>query len=75
MVAVTFMPRVRSTRYNQKKSKAVNELKSVELEEQIEVKNSQKKEITDNIVQMIPTLIQKKIDLFSSKVNQNLNGI
>ena len=32
-------------------------------------------EITNNIVKLIPTLIQKKIDLFSSKVNQNLNGI
>ena len=33
------------------------------------------KDITDNIVKMIPTLIDKKIDTFSSKVNQNLNGI
>ena len=33
------------------------------------------KEITNNIVKLIPTLIEKKIDLFSSKVNQNLNGI
>ena len=33
------------------------------------------KEITENIVRQIPTLIDKKIDLFSSKVNQNLNGI
>ena len=33
------------------------------------------KEITDNIVKQIPTLIDKKMDLFSSKVNQNLNGI
>ena len=33
------------------------------------------KEITEKIVELIPTLIQKKIDLFSSKVNQNLNGI
>ena len=33
------------------------------------------KDITDNIVKMVPTLIDKKIDLFSSKVNQNLNGI
>ena len=32
-------------------------------------------EITDNIVKLIPTLIDKKIDLFSSKVNQNLNGV
>ena len=33
------------------------------------------KEITKNIVKLIPTLVDKKIDLFSSKVNQNLNGI
>ena len=33
------------------------------------------KEITENIVKQIPTLIDKKIELFSSKVNQNLNGI
>ena len=33
------------------------------------------KEITENIVKLVPTLIDKKIDLFSSKVNQNLNGI
>ena len=33
------------------------------------------KEITENIVKLIPTLIDKKIDLFSSKVNQSLNGI
>ena len=33
------------------------------------------KEITENIVKQIPTLIEKKIDLFSSKVNQDLNGI
>ena len=31
------------------------------------------KEITENIVKQIPTLIDKKMDLFSSKVNQNLN--
>ena len=33
------------------------------------------KGITESIVELIPTLIQKKIELFSSKVNQNLNGI
>ena len=31
-------------------------------------------EITENIVKQLPTLIEK-IDLFSSKVNQDLNGI
>ena len=29
----------------------------------------------ENIVKQLPTLIEKKIDLFSSKVNQDLNGI
>ena len=33
------------------------------------------KDITENIVKLIPTLIEKKIDTFSSKVNENLNGI
>ena len=33
------------------------------------------KEITESIVKLVPTLIDKKIDLFSSKVNQNLNGV
>ena len=33
------------------------------------------KEIAESIVKLIPTLIEKKMDLFSSKVNQNLNGI
>ena len=32
-------------------------------------------EITENIFKHLPTLIEKKIDLFSSKVNQDLNGI
>ena len=31
--------------------------------------------ITENIVRLIPTLINEKIDLFSSKVNEKLNGI
>ena len=33
------------------------------------------KDITDNIVKLIPTLIEKKMDTFSSKVNQNLDVI
>tara|TARA_Y100001980_G_C14413628_1_gene206545 strand:- start:219 stop:791 length:573 start_codon:yes stop_codon:yes gene_type:complete len=33
------------------------------------------KEIAQNIVEQIPSLIDKKIELFSSKVNQNLNGV
>ena len=33
------------------------------------------KDITDSIVKLVPTLINKEIDTFSSKVNQNLNGI
>ena len=32
------------------------------------------KDITDNIVKLVPTLINKQIDTFSSKVNQNLNN-
>ena len=32
-------------------------------------------EISENIVKQLSTLIDKKIDLFSSKVNQDLNGI
>ena len=32
-------------------------------------------DITENIVKLLPTLIEKKMDIFSSKVNQNLNGI
>ena len=32
-------------------------------------------EIAENIVKQLPTLIEKKIDLFSSKVNQDLNGV
>ena len=33
------------------------------------------KEITENIVKQVPKLINKEMDLFSSKVNQDLNGI
>ena len=33
------------------------------------------KDITESIVKLIPTLIEKKIDIFSSKVNENLDGI
>jgi len=33
------------------------------------------KDIAENIVKVLPTLLEKKIDLFSSKVNQSLNGI
>ena len=31
-------------------------------------------DVTENIVKLVPTLINKKIETFSSKVNQNLNG-
>ncbi|MBA1339611.1 MAG: peptidyl-tRNA hydrolase, PTH1 family [Pelagibacterales bacterium] len=55
-----------------KDSKKVN---SHVLEDFKEDEEEKIQEITENIVKMIPTLIQKKIDLFSSKVNQNLNGI
>ncbi len=33
------------------------------------------KDITDHIVKLVPKLINKEMDTFSSKVNQNLNGI
>ena len=33
------------------------------------------KDITDSIVKLVPKLINKEMDTFSSKVNQNLNGI
>ena len=45
------------------------------LEEFSENEEDRIKDITDNIVKLVPTLINKEIDLFSSKVNQNLNGI
>ena len=45
------------------------------LEDFKEDEEEQIKDITDNIVKLLPTLLEKKIDLFSSKVNQCLNGI
>ena len=45
------------------------------LEDFKEDEEEKMKEITENIVKQLPTLIEKKIDLFSSKVNQDLNGI
>ena len=45
------------------------------LEDFTENEEERIKDITDNIVKLIPTLINKEMDLFSSKVNQNLNGI
>ena len=45
------------------------------LEDFSENEDDQIKNITENIVKLIPTLIDKEMDLFSSKVNQNLNGI
>ena len=32
-------------------------------------------DVTENIVKLVPTLINKEIEAFSSKVNQNLDGI
>ena len=55
-----------------RKKKKVN---NHDLEDFKEDEEEKIKEITENIVKLIPTLIDKKIDLFSSKVNQNLNGI
>jgi peptidyl-tRNA hydrolase len=45
------------------------------LEDFKEDEEDQIKEISENIVKLLPTLLEKKIDLFSSKVNQNINGI
>ena len=45
------------------------------LEDFTENEEERIKNITDNIVKLIPTLINKEMDSFSSKVNQNLNGI
>ena len=45
------------------------------LEDFKEDEEEQIKEIADNIVKLLPTLLEKKIDLFSSKVNHSLNGI
>jgi len=42
------------------------------LEDFKEDEEEQIKEIADNIVELIPTLLEKKIDLFSSKVNSSL---
>ena len=57
--------------HKKKKKKVSNHV----LEDFKEDEEERIKEITENIVKLIPTLIDKKIDLFSSKVNQSLNGI
>ena len=56
----------------QKKKKKVNNHVLEDFKEDEEEKIN---DITGNIVKQLPTLIEKKIDLFSSKVNQDLNGI
>ena len=45
------------------------------LEDFKEDEEDQIKDIADNVVKLLPTLLEKKIDLFSSKVNHGLNGI
>jgi PTH1 family peptidyl-tRNA hydrolase len=42
------------------------------LEDFKEDEEDQIKEIAENIVKLLPTLLEKKIDLFSSKVNSSL---
>ena len=42
------------------------------LEDFKEDEEEQIKEIAENIVKLLPTLLEKKIDLFSSKVNSSL---
>ena len=55
-----------------KNSKKVN---SHVLEDFNENEEEKIQDITTNIVKLVPTLINKKMDIFSSKVNENLNGI
>jgi len=55
--------------------KQKNKVNQHVLEDFSENEEDRIKNITDNIVKLIPTLINKEMDLFSSKVNQNLNGI
>ena len=64
--------RVRIGIGHQKHKKKVNNHVLEDFKEDEEEKIN---EITENIVKQLPTLIEKKIDLFSSKVNQNLDGI
>ena len=45
------------------------------LEDFKEDEEDQIKKIAENVVKLIPILLEKKIDLFSSKVNHNINGI
>ena len=45
------------------------------LEDFKEDEEDQIKDIAENVVKLLPTLLEKKIDLFSSKVNHSLNGI
>ena len=45
------------------------------LEDFKEDEEDQIKDIAENVVKLLPTLLEKKIDLFSSKVNHGLNGI
>ena len=55
----------------QQKSKVNNHV----LEDFNENEEERIKDITDHIVKLVPKLINKEMDSFSSKVNQNLNGI
>ena len=55
--------------------KQKNKVNQHVLEDFSENEEDRIKNITDNIVKLIPTLINKEMDLFSSKVNQILNGI
>ena len=55
----------------EQKSKVNNHV----LEDFSENEEERIKDITDHIVKLVPKLINKEMDSFSSKVNQNLNGI
>ena len=55
--------------------KSKKKVNSHVLEDFSENEEDKIRDITENIVKLLPTLIEKKIDTFSSKVNQSLNGI
>ena len=52
-----------------------NKVNSHVIEDFNENEEERIKDITDHIVKLVPKLINKEMDTFSSKVNQNLNGI
>ena len=72
---ISLLERLLKSKNWYRSSKTKKKVNNHVLEDFKEDEEEKIKEITENIVKQIPTLIDKKIDLFSSKVNQNLNGI